>query len=231
MGKMLDDFENYIKELEKFSIPEYSELPDIPLYMEQVVGYIKENLSNIFKETDSVITPFMVNNYVKTKIIDSPTDKKYNKDHIGYLIAISMLKSVVSMRDLAVLIDLDRQQDPKDSKKSLYDFYKKMEDESFKNTIHKVKTRIDVFKKSSNQKKTKKSSQNVTDENERNSMAYIALRLYIESEVNKLIADKIMSQLSNEILPKRVLNETDIQKIDNKKTLMEAKKLSGRNKR
>ena len=82
-----------------------------------------------------------------------------------------------------------------------------------------------------NQKKTKKSSQNVTDENERNSMAYIALRLYIESEVNKLIADKIMSQLSNEILPKRVLNETDIQKIDNKKTLMEAKKLSGRNKR
>ncbi|MDY2728175.1 MAG: DUF1836 domain-containing protein [Candidatus Onthovivens sp.] len=231
MGKMLDDFENYIKELEKFSIPEYSELPDIPLYMEQVVGYIKENLSNIFKETDSVITPFMVNNYVKAKIIDSPTDKKYNKDHIGYLIAISMLKSVVSMRDLAVLIDLDRQQDPKDSKKSLYDFYKKMEDESFKNTIHKVKTRIDVFKKSSNQKKTKKSSQNVTDENERNSMAYIALRLYIESEVNKLIADKIMSQLSNEILPKRVLNETDIQKIDNKKTLMEAKKLSGRNKR
>ena len=231
MGKMLDDFENYIKELEKFSIPEYSELPDIPLYMEQVVDYIKENLSNMFKEKESVITPFMVNNYVKAKIIDSPTDKKYNKDHIGYLIAISMLKSVVSMRDLAVLIDWDRQQDPKDSKKSLYDFYKKMEDESFKNTIHKVKTRIDVFKKSSNQKKTKKSSQNVTDENEKNSMAYIALRLYIESEVNKLIADKIMSQLSNEILPKRVLNETDIQKIDNKKTLMEAKKLSGRNKR
>ena len=59
----------------------------------------------------------------------------------------------------------------------------------------------------------------------------IALRLYTESECNKLIADKIMSQLSNEMMPEKVLNENDIIKIDKRKTLLEAKKLADRNKK
>ena len=65
MGKTLDNFEKTIKELEDFNLPEYKELPDIALYMEQVVGYIKECLEQFSNKDDSIITPFMVNNYVK----------------------------------------------------------------------------------------------------------------------------------------------------------------------
>ena len=230
MGKTLDNFEKTIKELEDFNLPEYKELPDIALYMEQVVGYIKECLEQFSNKDDSIITPFMVNNYVKAKIINPPKDKKYNRDHIGYLIAISMLKSVVSMRDIAVFIDLDRKSDLYTDKQNLYSFFKSIENESLKNVIHKVKTRTEVFKKANNSKKNKKENFS-EDLYEKANLAYIALRLYTESECNKLIADKIMSQLSNEMMPEKVLNENDIIKIDKRKTLLEAKKLADRNKK
>lgn len=230
MGKTLDNFEKTIKELEDFNLPEYKELPDIALYMEQVVGYIKECLEQFSNKDDSIITPFMVNNYVKAKIINPPKDKKYNRDHIGYLIAISMLKSVVSMRDIAVFIDLDRKSDLYTDKQNLYSFFKSIENESLKNVIHKVKTRTEVFKKANNSKKNKKENFS-EDVYEQANLAYIALRLYTESECNKLIADKIMSQLSNEMMPEKVLNENDIIKIDKRKTLLEAKKLADRNKK
>ena len=230
MGKTLDNFEKTIKELEDFNLPEYKELPDIALYMEQVVGYIKECLEQFSNKDDSIITPFMVNNYVKAKIINPPKDKKYNRDHIGYLIAISMLKSVVSMRDIAVFIDLDRKSDLYTDKQNLYSFFKSIENESLKNVIHKVKTRTEVFKKANNSKKNKKENFS-EDLYEQANLACIALRLYTESECNKLIADKIMSQLSNEMMPEKVLNENDIIKIDKRKTLLEAKKLADRNKK
>lgn len=230
MGKTLDNFEKTIKDLEDFNLPEYKELPDIALYMEQVVGYIKECLEQFSNKDDSIITPFMVNNYVKAKIINPPKDKKYNRDHIGYLIAISMLKSVVSMRDIAVFIDLDRKSDLYTDKQNLYSFFKSIENESLKNVIHKVKTRTEVFKKANNSKKNKKENFS-EDLYEQANLAYIALRLYTESECNKLIADKIMSQLSNEMMPEKVLNENDIIKIDKRKTLLEAKKLADRNKK
>ena len=230
MGKTLDNFEKTLKELEDFNLPEYKELPDIALYMEQVVGYIKECLEQFSNKDDSIITPFMVNNYVKAKIINPPKDKKYNRDHIGYLIAISMLKSVVSMRDIAVFIDLDSKSDLYTDKQNLYSFFKSIENESLKNVIHKVKTRTEVFKKANNSKKNKKENFS-EDLYEQANLAYIALRLYTESECNKLIADKIMSQLSNEMMPEKVLNENDIIKIDKRKTLLEAKKLADRNKK
>ncbi|MCI7601621.1 MAG: DUF1836 domain-containing protein [Candidatus Onthovivens sp.] len=230
MGKTLDNFEKTIKDLEDFNLPEYKELPDIALYMEQIVGYIKECLEQFSNKDDSIITPFMVNNYVKAKIINPPKDKKYNRDHIGYLIAISMLKSVVSMRDIAVFIDLDRKSDLYTDKQNLYSFFKSIENESLKNVIHKVKTRTEVFKKANNSKKNKKENFS-EDLYEQTNLAYIALRLYTESECNKLIADKIMSQLSNEMMPEKVLNENDIIKIDKRKTLLEAKKLADRNKK
>lgn len=230
MGKTLDNFEKTIKELEDFNLPEYKELPDIALYMEQVVGYIKECLEQFSNKEDSIITPFMVNNYVKAKIINPPKDKKYNRDHIGYLIAISMLKSVVSMRDIAVFIDLDHKSDLYTDKQNLYSFFKSIENESLKNVIHKVKTRAEVFKKANNSKKNKKGNFS-EDLYEQANLAYIALRLYTESECNKLIADKIMNQLSTEMMPKKVLNENDIIKIDKRKTLLEAKKLADRNKK
>lgn len=225
MGKYLDSLDEFIKEIEGYKIPAFKELPEIKLYMEQVVAYVSEAIGVFSKNKDVVITPFMVNNYVKARIIEAPVDKKYNRNHLGYLIAISLLKSVVSMKNLATLIDIDRKaaETKIDGKRQmLYEVFKTMEEDAIQSTTHKVKTRIDLFKRAS-KRPTKKDSTIDEDEVDRRNLAYIALKLYIESETNKIVADAIMNKIS--------LNgeeDLEISKYDRKKSSHEAKKLKKR---
>ncbi len=226
MGKYLDSLDEFIKEIEGYKIPAFKELPEIKLYMEQVVAYISEAIGVFGKNKDVAITPFMVNNYVKARIIEPPVDKKYNRNHLGYLIAISLLKSVVSMKNLATLIDIDRKaaEAKIDGKRQmLYEVFKTMEEDAIQTTIHKVKTRIDLFKRAS-KKPNKKDGSIDEDEVDRRNLAYIALKLYIESETNKIVADAIMNKITLHS------DEEDLEftKYDRKKSSHEAKKLKKR---
>ena len=97
------DFETIMK----IHIPRWNELPEIDLYLDQVVNYIEKYLGqyNANKE-DKIITKTMINNYVKQGIMPAPTKKKYNREHIAYLIVICVLKQVYSMSDIGILIAL-----------------------------------------------------------------------------------------------------------------------------
>ena len=107
MEKNFEEIIEYLKKLGEYTLPSYNDLPKIPLYMEQVVNYISETLSPLFKEnTNGIISPHRVNNYVKAKILVPPKDKKYDVNHIGYLIFISLLKTSSSLRNLALLLKL-----------------------------------------------------------------------------------------------------------------------------
>ena len=216
--------EELIKQIESFKLPGYKDLPEIPLYMEQVVSYVKEALGILGNNNDISITPFMINNYVKAKIIDSPSEKKYNQRHLGYLIAISLLKSVVNMKDLATFIDIDRSEILKknNSDTFLYDVFKELEEDALHNAIHKVKVLNEVFKKAAKKNKNKKEN---SEEIEKANLSYIALRLYVESEANKLIADMIMQQIGQD-----TFKNLDTSKYDRKKIGVEAKKLRDREK-
>ncbi len=218
MDDNLTDLKEFIEILENYKLPDYREISNIPLYMEQVIGYIQGVLGPLEKDK-TVITPFMVNNYVKAKIVSSPENKKYNKDHIAYLLAISLLKSSASMRDLATLIEMDKYLT--DDKQKLYNYFKNMHDEVLKNQVHRVKVRIETLEKDKKRKRNK---------NEENlSLTYIALRLYVESETSKLIADEIMSKISKDVLPESVLTPSKkVDKYEGKKESKEAKTLSTR---
>lgn len=93
-----------------FHLPRWEELPNIDLYMDQVVSFIEESLINLFplKNTnkDKFITKTMINNYVKHGILTPPVNKKYNKTHLARLIVICILKQVYSINDINSLIDL-----------------------------------------------------------------------------------------------------------------------------
>ena len=97
------DFETVMK----IHIPRWNELPEIDLYLDQVVNYIEKYLGqyNVNKE-DKIITKTMINNYVKQGIMPAPTKKKYNREHIAYLIVICVLKQVYSISDIGKLIAL-----------------------------------------------------------------------------------------------------------------------------
>lgn len=91
----------------KIHIPRWNELPEIDLYLDQVVNYIEKYIGqyNVNKE-DKIITKTMINNYVKQGIMPAPEKKKYSRSHIAYLIVICVLKQVYSISDIGKLISL-----------------------------------------------------------------------------------------------------------------------------
>lgn len=87
--------------ISEFHIPRWEELPDIELYMDQVITFIENNISIFSVSTnENIITPSMVNNYVKLNLIPKPIKKRYNKTHLAYLIAISILKHVFTIQEV-----------------------------------------------------------------------------------------------------------------------------------
>ncbi|MFR9281151.1 MAG: DUF1836 domain-containing protein [Peptoniphilus lacrimalis] len=91
---------DYAKSLENTHISRWDELPDFDLYATQVVDFIKKELFflNIFGE--DFVTKSMLNNYVKNKMIPRPNNKKYNKEALAKLIAITLLKQIMEIPDV-----------------------------------------------------------------------------------------------------------------------------------
>lgn len=93
--------------ISKFHIPRWNELPDIDLYLDQVVNYLERYLAICtIDQNEKIITKTMINNYVKQEIMPAPEKKKYNRTQIAYLFVICILKQVYSINDISKLISL-----------------------------------------------------------------------------------------------------------------------------
>ncbi len=90
-----------------FKIPRWEELPDMDLYLDQVISLIDGSIGDFVNEDGKkALTKTMVNNYVKQKILLPPQKKKYDKLAVASLIVITILKSVFSINQIASLIGL-----------------------------------------------------------------------------------------------------------------------------
>ena len=99
--------EERIEKIIKHHLPRWNELPEIDLYLDQVVNYIERYLGAYFiNKEDKVITKTMINNYVKQGVMPAPEKKKYNRAQIAYLLVICILKQVYSISDIKKLIAL-----------------------------------------------------------------------------------------------------------------------------
>lgn len=93
--------------ISEFHIPRWNELPDIDLYLDQVVNYLERYLAICtIDQNEKIITKTMINNYVKQEIMPAPEKKKYNRTQIAYLFVICILKQVYSINDISKLISL-----------------------------------------------------------------------------------------------------------------------------
>lgn len=102
---MPESFKIALKEFAKeFSLPKYNEIPDVGLYLEQTAKYI----SQLGQLGDVVITGSMISNYVKKGLISNPVKKQYNRDQIAYLMFITMAKTVISLEDIKLLIEIQK---------------------------------------------------------------------------------------------------------------------------
>lgn len=76
----------------------WEDLPDISLYMDQLISYMPRQLIR-FEGGDN-LTSAMVNNYIKDGIMPRAEGKRYGREHLAYLTAISALKPVMSMKEM-----------------------------------------------------------------------------------------------------------------------------------
>ena len=69
-----------IKKLALTERVEEKDIPEIDLYMDQVIQIFEQKLSNSKrKDSDKVLTKTMINNYAKAKLLMSIKNKKYSK--------------------------------------------------------------------------------------------------------------------------------------------------------
>lgn len=107
MSNLEEELCRWGKELETVHLPRWDELPDFHLYMDQVISLIHDYLAfNQMKSDEKLITPAMINNYVKLKIIPKPLKKRYTRIHLAHLVIIFLLKPVLAIGEIKAGISL-----------------------------------------------------------------------------------------------------------------------------
>ena len=99
----------FIRKLNTLSLPRYNQLPNVTLYRDQVIEYIElwmEPLSICVEQP--VITPSMINNYVKVGLVPAPVKKQYGREQIARLISICIFKQVLPIAAVQALFNIQR---------------------------------------------------------------------------------------------------------------------------
>lgn len=93
--------------MDNFHIPRWNELPSVDLYMDQIITFISDGLYPLFHHGGAApITKSMINNYVKSKIVDAPVNKKYPRRSVAMIIVVCILKSCFATDEIGKLIQL-----------------------------------------------------------------------------------------------------------------------------
>lgn len=162
------------------------DIPDIPLYMDQVTDYM-ENILSSFKldEDDKILTKTMINNYVKDKLINKPDKKKYTKAQIMELIMIYHFKNIISISELKNLFvaekNLSENQEDAEIRKDIDNLY------TIFSEIQK-----DVIKKSSDDFQ---SFINTEDSNDKYYRIKYILNLILQADINKRLAEIMIKEI------------------------------------
>ncbi|MBR5236773.1 MAG: DUF1836 domain-containing protein [Clostridia bacterium] len=107
--------------LHTYTLPEWEQIPDLGLYMDQVLTLLSQYLSFLPAiDGEQVITTSAINNYVRTKLMPPPNKKKYMRMHIAYLIMICSLKQAMSMSEIQKMIPVSFHE--QDMKKAYTEF-------------------------------------------------------------------------------------------------------------
>lgn len=96
-----------------YQLPEWEDFPSLELYMDQVTILVNQYLAtfDVDKTAENAVTPAMINNYVKMKIVPAPVKKRYTKIHLAYLVMVCTLKQTLSMEMIRKLLPVDLAED------------------------------------------------------------------------------------------------------------------------
>ncbi len=174
MDNIKETLEKWLNELNHFSFRSYEELPDIELYMDQVVTYLEKQLM-IFRTSslDKQITPSMINNYVKGEVVTAPISKKYNREHLAAIQEVITLKQVLSIAEVKQI--LDERYKNADTKSDIFNFFNQSNIEKISQSVE------EAFK-----------YLNTIDDNDTNALIQLALNFALTANAYISIAKRIL---------------------------------------
>lgn len=112
-----------IKIFSSFRMPRFCDLPEIDLYMDQVISVTDKYLGVFSAEGEPVLTPSMINNYVKNRIIPPPEKKKYNREHLARLLIICILKPTM---EISAISDMMERREKVNGVQKMFDTFAEM---------------------------------------------------------------------------------------------------------
>ena len=151
----------------------WENLPDIALYMDQVISYLPRQLIH-YGEGEN-LTSAMVNNYIKDGLLPRADGKKYDQTHLAYLTAICALKQVLSVKEMKALIqDGLRDREPE----RVYNYFCRALDSSLM-----------------------EAADTLDEGTQQENLSRLALELALRSYANRLACQRILSLLQEKETP------------------------------
>ena len=95
-----------LQSLEKVEYIKSEDIPNIDLYMDQVLTFMDRKLRSAVRPQteDRILTKTMINNYAKNDLLPPPVKKKYSKEHVLLLIFIYYYKGIIPMNEIQTLL-------------------------------------------------------------------------------------------------------------------------------
>ncbi len=84
---------------------DWERLPELELYMDQVITLMDRQLVPFTLGEEKLLTPSMINNYVKDGVLPRPVRKKYSREHLGRLMMICLLKQAISLPEIRSVLE------------------------------------------------------------------------------------------------------------------------------
>lgn len=103
-AQLNEKFKAFKNSAEASKIPRWDALPDIELYMDQVIVLLNQYIGAYIS---TPVTQSMINNYVKLKAIPAPVKKRYSKVHLSYLLVFCTLKQTLSIATIQKIMPVD----------------------------------------------------------------------------------------------------------------------------
>lgn len=94
----------WAEEYEKNGISYGENLPDMDLYMDQMVSVLNDELAIYADENGAPLTKSIVSNYTKHHMIPGPDGKRYTKAHMMFTLMVFYLKGGFSMDQIERLM-------------------------------------------------------------------------------------------------------------------------------
>ena len=195
-----------LQSLEKVEYIKSEDIPNIDLYMDQVLTFMDRKLRSAVRPQteDRVLTKTMINNYAKNDLLPPPVKKKYSKEHVLMLIFIYYYKGVIPMNEIQTLLqpitDHYFQNGQAFDLESVYKEVVSLEKEQLEDLKKDV---VDKFRRAEN-------SFTETSGEEREFLQKFALICLLSFDVymKKMIVEQLVAELANDAKAREPEKET-----------------------